>query len=123
MAFLRTALALLACVPAASAADWPQWRGPNRDGHSPETGLLTKWPEGGPKLIWEAKGAGRGYSSMASVGGKVYTVGDTLLTEEDKDEYLVCFVGSTGKTGWAAKLGRPYQHSNKQWESSRLTPT
>ena len=45
---------------AASAADWPQWRGPQRDGRSPDTGLLKKWPEGGPRLVWTATGAGEG---------------------------------------------------------------
>ena len=44
----------------ARAEDWPQWRGPNRDGLSPDTGLLQEWPKDGPKLVWEAKGAGRG---------------------------------------------------------------
>ncbi len=42
--------------PAASADDWPQWRGPNRDAVSPATGLLTDWPEEGPPLVWTAKG-------------------------------------------------------------------
>jgi outer membrane protein assembly factor BamB len=123
MPVLRSVAVLLACVSLTQAADWPQWRGPNRDGHSPETGLLEIWPEGGPKRLWEAKGIGRGYSSMASVGGKVYTVGDTSSAASDADEYLVCLDGATGKTLWRTKLGKPYQHRNKQWESSRSTPT
>jgi outer membrane protein assembly factor BamB len=60
---------------------------------------------------------------MASVSGRLYTVGDTLSTESDEDEYLVCFHGATGQTLWKSKLGRRYQHSTKQWESSRSTPT
>ena len=60
---------------------------------------------------------------MASAGGKLYTVGDTLSTADEEDEYLVCFDGTTGKEVWKAKLGRPYRHRNKQWESSRSTPT
>jgi outer membrane protein assembly factor BamB len=107
----------------ARAADWPQWRGPNRDGVSSETGLLSHWPEGGPHLLWEARGAGRGYSSMACVGGRLYTVGDTLATESDDDEYLICFAASDGKTVWKTKLGQRYRNSNKGWESSRSTPT
>ena len=43
------------------AGDWPQWRGPNRDGVSTEKGLLDKWPEGGPKLVWKAEGVGEGF--------------------------------------------------------------
>ena len=55
--------------------DWPQFRGPNRDGKSTETGLLKKWPEGGPKLLWEVDGLGDGYSSAAIAKGMVYTTG------------------------------------------------
>ena len=120
---MRAFLVLLTSVSFAAASDWPQWRGPNRDGLSPETGLLSLWPEDGPPLLWESKGAGRGYSSMSSVGGKVYTVGDTLSTENSEDEYVVCFDGANGKLIWKSKLGHRYEHSNKQWESSRSTPT
>ncbi len=61
-------------APTASA-NWPGWRGPMRDGKSPDTGLLKSWPEGGPPLLWHAKGIGSGYSSVAVVAGKVYTTG------------------------------------------------
>ena len=123
MPVMRAFLIFLTYVSIAAASDWPQWRGPHRDGVSPETGLLAQWPKDGPPLLWESKGAGRGYSSMASVGGRVYTVGDTLSTESSEDEYLVCFDGANGNLVWKAKLGLPYKHGNKQWESSRSTPT
>ncbi len=55
--------------------DWPQFRGPNRDGKSAETGLLKKWPQGGPKLLWSVGGLGIGFSSVAVAGGFVYTTG------------------------------------------------
>ena len=48
-----TTLALLSFILPAQAIDWPQWRGPNRDGVSPAQGLLEKWPEDGPKLAWK----------------------------------------------------------------------
>ncbi|HEY3441726.1 MAG TPA: hypothetical protein VGK29_13265 [Paludibaculum sp.] len=60
----RTALMALAgaAAPAAPAIiDWPQWRGPKRDGLSTETGLLKQWPSGGPKLLWNVEGLGSGY--------------------------------------------------------------
>ncbi len=57
------------------SADWPQWRGPARDAHSPETGLLQEWPTEGPRLLWKASGLGQGYSSVAVVGQRIYTVG------------------------------------------------
>ncbi|NQT87334.1 PQQ-like beta-propeller repeat protein [bacterium] len=57
-------------------ADWPQFHGPKRDNMSTETGLLKKWPEGGPKLLWRFTECGRGYAGVAIVDGTIYTVGD-----------------------------------------------
>lgn len=62
---LGLVLAVVATVSTALAneksfGEWPQWRGPNRDGVSTESGLLKNWPEGGPKLLWEIKGLGTG---------------------------------------------------------------
>ena len=50
---------------AVSAADWPQWQGPDRTRSSKETGLLKEWPAGGPPVVWTATGLGSGYGSMA----------------------------------------------------------
>jgi len=72
------------------AADWPTFRGPQRTAVAPDTGLLTSWPAEGPPLVWEAQGAGRGYSSLSIAGGRIYTLGDAPSTAEDKDEYLAC---------------------------------
>jgi outer membrane protein assembly factor BamB len=52
-----------------------QWRGPNRDGVYPEQNLLKKWPETGPKLIWEVNGLGSGFSSAAVTSDRLYTCG------------------------------------------------
>ena len=60
----------------ASADDWPQWRGPNRDGICAETGLLKQWPPGGPRLLWKANGLGKGYSTLAVAGNRIFTMGD-----------------------------------------------
>src|SRR5688500_18841367 len=56
-----------------SAEDWPQWRGPNRDGISKETGILKTWPPAGPKVLWKAP-LGLGYSSITVSQGRVYTL-------------------------------------------------
>ena len=58
------------------ADDWPQFRGPARDGKSTEKGLLKAWPEGGPKLLLTISGAGVGYSSPTIVGDRIYVSGD-----------------------------------------------
>src|SRR5215471_12771274 len=59
----------------AQRGDWSRWRGPNGDGLSGETGLLSEWPADGPPLAWRTKGLGSGFSSVAVVGGKIYTMG------------------------------------------------
>ena len=56
---------LLFIAVESSAEDWPQWRGPNRDGVSKDTGLLKEWPKAGPKLLWHAKDLGGGYATPA----------------------------------------------------------
>lgn len=57
-------------------AEWPQWRGPNRDGISPDTGLATDWETNPPKLLWELSGLGSGYASVSLKDGLLYTTGD-----------------------------------------------
>jgi outer membrane protein assembly factor BamB len=59
----------------ALADDWPQFRGPNRDGRSAETGLLKEWPQGGPKLLWSVEGVGEGFTHVAVARGLVYVTG------------------------------------------------
>jgi outer membrane protein assembly factor BamB len=55
------------------AIDWPQWRGPNRDGVSPEPSRLLDWPAGGPRVLWKQP-IGRGFSSFAVSHGRLYTM-------------------------------------------------
>ena len=55
----------------AAPAEWFQWRGANRDGHSAETGLLLAWPKSGPPQVWRAAGLGNGYSSFSTSGGRL----------------------------------------------------
>ncbi|HEV2915812.1 MAG TPA: PQQ-binding-like beta-propeller repeat protein [Pyrinomonadaceae bacterium] len=99
-----------------TAGEWPQWRGPNRDGISKETGLLKQWPAEGPPLVWKATGAGRGYSSLAISGGRIFTMG--LRGER---EYVIAFDVSTGKEAWATAHGTAYRDS--RGDGPRGTPT
>lgn len=101
---------------AAQAGDWPQWRGPNRDGISKETGLLKQWPAEGPPLVWKATGAGTGYSSLAISKGRIYTMG----VRGDR-EYIIAFDVATGKELWARENGSRYQDS--RGDGPRGTPT
>ncbi len=102
---------------------WPTFRGPTRTAVSNDTGLLPSWPEGGPPLVWEGKGAGRGYSSLAVAGGRIYTLGDAPSTAEDDKEYLTCFDAATGKQIWKTATGDPWTSGKADWQSSRGTPT
>ena len=63
---------LIAIAASATAApnDIPQWRGPNRDGNFPATGLLKEWPTDGPKLAWKTEKLGKGMSSVAIADGR-----------------------------------------------------
>jgi len=101
---------------AQTAANWPQWRGPNRDGISKETGLLKQWPAEGPSLVWKASGAGGGYSSFAVANGKLYTMG--LRGER---EYVIAFDIATGKEAWSTAHGSAFR--NDQGDGPRGTPT
>jgi outer membrane protein assembly factor BamB len=73
-------LALFADASSLLADSWPGWQGPNRDNISPDTGLLKEWPANGPPLEWKASGLGGGYSSVAVVDGKIYTMGEVGAT-------------------------------------------
>jgi outer membrane protein assembly factor BamB len=109
-------LALAQQVVAQSAANWPQWRGPNRDGISTETGLLKQWPAEGPPLVWKASGAGGGYSSFSVANGKLYTMG--LRGER---EYVIAFDIATGKEAWSTAHGSAFR--NDRGDGPRGTPT
>jgi outer membrane protein assembly factor BamB len=101
---------------AQTAAIWPQWRGPNRDGISKETGLLKQWPTEGPPLVWKAQGAGRGYSSFSISNGKLYTLG----LRGDR-EFVIAFDVATGKEAWATAHGSAFR--NDRGDGPRGTPT
>lgn len=117
------AIVAAAALPTARSEDWPTFRGPGRTGVAPDTDLLESWPADGPTLAWESAGAGRGYSSLAIAGGRIYTLGDALSTADDKDEYLACFDGKTGRPLWKTKTGKPWIGGDESWQSSRSTPT
>jgi outer membrane protein assembly factor BamB len=112
-AMLTAAFAMLALT--AQAADWPQWRGPNRDGHSPDTGLLRSWPEGGPPLAWQVDGIGAGYSSVSVAGDHIYTMGDL-----DDGQYVFALKRADGQLDWKAKIGPVWADG---YGGSRSTPT
>jgi outer membrane protein assembly factor BamB len=94
--------------------NWPQFRGPRRDSLSGDTGLLKRWPERGPRLIWKAAAIGYGFSSVAIADGMIYTAGnmdgDTVITALDM----------SGSTLWQTRGGPAFTKSHP---GSRGTPT
>jgi len=87
-------------------ADWPQWRGTDRQGKSDETKLLKKWPEEGPKLLWSAEGIGQGHSSISIADGMVYVTGNI-----DKVEHLTAF-DLKGSRKWQKPYGKAWNRSH-----------
>lgn len=95
-------------VSKSQASDWPQWRGPNRDGVSTETGWLEQWPQSGPPIAWKAN-VGVGFSSFTVANGRVYTAGNT-----DNTDTIFCFDAESGKTIW--KYSYPSDLGDKYFE-------
>ena len=98
------------------AAEWFQWRGPNRDGHSDETGLLKDWPANGPPQVWRATGAGNGFASFSASGGKLFTLG-----ARGNVEYVIAFDAASGKRVWETPNGQRFR--NEMGDGPRSTPT
>jgi outer membrane protein assembly factor BamB len=114
----KATLLLLPFCLAVMAADWPQWRGPDRSGISNEKGLLKAWPKGGPKLVWSYKNAGQGYGSFAVVGGTLYTMGC-----RDQDEFVIA-LDARGKEKWATKIAKVFDFEGNSWSRGpNATPT
>lgn len=79
--------------------DWPQWRGPGRNGVSEESGLLDKWT-GEPPLTWSVRGAGSGMSSVSVAGNQVITMG-----RRDNSEQIIAFNREDGSVLWNTPIG------------------
>ncbi len=110
-------IALLLCIIAFPlwSADWPQYRGPNRDGISTETALLKAWPATGPKVLWKTP-IGDGYSGITIANGRLYT-----MDAKDKDEFIVCMDAASGKEIWRYRADTNF--INDQGNGPRGTPT
>ena len=103
-----------------SAADWPQWRGPNRDGVSQETGLLKQWPQDGPRLLWQVKDLGDGYSAPSVAGDRLYVMGSSGMDNEMVKALSV----RDGQQIWATRIGNVGENPpGNNYPGPRSTPT
>ncbi len=125
------AFGLILATPLASADDWPQWMGPNRDGIWAEDGIMQKFPEGGLNVRWKAP-VGLGYSGPAVADGRVYLMdyikssGKIANNAGARDrlegkERVLCLDAETGKPVWEHAYDRPYAVS--YGSGPRCTPT
>ncbi len=108
----------LANFSQAADGDWPQWRGVQRDGISIETGLLKEWPANGPALNWKAAGIGAGYSGVAALGGRLYTMG-----ENAEGSFVHALEAQSGKILWSTRLGKAGAPGWGGFAGPRATPT
>src|SRR6516164_9060730 len=106
---------VIATASPAGAADWPHWLGPARNGSSPETGLLAKWPKEGPKILWKYPG-GDGYSTIAVAQGRAVT-----QVQHDGGEYVLALDAVKGTKLWETKIADEYK--NQFGDGPRATPT
>jgi outer membrane protein assembly factor BamB len=113
-------LAVLMNMGIAIAEDWPQWRGPNRDGVSKETGLLKTWPKEGPKLVWQVKEIGGGYSTPSIASKRIYL----QANQGTEEESVKALDEKDGRQIWSTRIGKvgnPDQQPN--YAGARSTPT
>lgn len=116
--------------PSAAAEDWPQWMGPNRDNVWIETGVLERFPEGGPKVLWRQPLDG-GYSGPAVADGRVFitdyvTTDDVQVPNFERKKFtgierVHCLDQATGKTLW--KHEYPVNYTVSYPAGPRCTPT
>ncbi len=117
LAILTAALAHVSVLLAGNVdttATWPEFHGPGRTNISPETGLLKKWPENGPPLVWKYSECGTGYSGVAIAEGMVFTCGDFDRAE------MVMALDLNGNLLWKSPNGEAWQRASP---GSRTTPT
>ena len=112
-AFIVSVIALNA---QSSSVDWPQWRGPDRNGISKETGLLSQWPRSGPPVAWSAAMLGAGYGSISVQGDRVYVQG-----MRNRQSVVSTLNRADGKQVWVRILGPA--GDNDRGPGPRSTPT
>ncbi|MEM1206961.1 MAG: PQQ-binding-like beta-propeller repeat protein, partial [Acidobacteriota bacterium] len=116
---LTAALALATsggvAASAAATPEWPQYRGPDRNGLSAETGLARSWSEAGPKELWR-RPIGAAFSGVVVAKGALYTT-----TSDDGGDYLVRLAAEDGETVWRTRLAPQYVENFGN--GPRSTPT
>lgn len=113
---MRLLVTFFLAMPVARADDWPRWRGVRGDGVSHELVLLREWPKDGPKRLWRSDQLGDGFSGVAVVGDRVYTLGAFGETE-----HAIALDAVTGQVAWSVPIGPRLK--NAWGDGPRSTPT
>ena len=120
VAVLCAAVGACLIMPNLEAADWPQWRGPQRNGISDETGLLKDWPKAGPKLLWQVENIGSGYSTPAVVQDRIYVLANRGL----ENEFVQALAAEDGQLIWSTRIGNVGNAKQRpNYPAARSTPT
>jgi outer membrane protein assembly factor BamB len=114
--FMAACLIAVSLANRHAAADWPQFLGPHRDGMSTETGLNWDWKKSPPKPLWKVP-LGKGYSSVAVVDGRIYT-----MAQRDARDGVVCLDARDGQEIWFYDAAPTYIDKQKQGAGPRATP-
>jgi outer membrane protein assembly factor BamB len=104
----------------ALAPDWPQWRGPQRNGIAEESGLLKQWPPEGPKLLWRLDDIGDGFSTPSVVGTRIFVMSNRGM----ENEFVQALSTVDGRSIWTTRVGNvgnPDQ--DPPYPKARSTPT
>jgi outer membrane protein assembly factor BamB len=101
-------------------SDWPQWRGPERNGISRESGLLKQWPKEGPKLLWQVNDIGDGFSTPSVVGNRIYLMSNRGM----ENEFVQALSTEAGKPIWTTRVGNVGNpNQDPPYPKARSTPT
>src|SRR2546423_1401978 len=118
--YLTALVVAMAAILPVKGSDWPQWRGPHRDGISAEKGLLQQWAKEGPKPVWQVKELGSGFSTPSVAREHLYLLGNKGL----QDEFVLALSARDGAKVWSqtiGKVGEPGQ--TPSYPAARSTPT
>ena len=109
-------LAVILIAAPASADDWPQWLGPERNGVSAEMNLMRDWPDAGPEVLWRVP-LGKGFSAISAAAGRLFT-----MYADPHGEFAVCLDAASGEKLWRVRTGDYYKET-QGGDGPRSTPT